>query len=69
MELELAGKVVLVTGGSDGLGLALATRLVAEGASVAICGRDEDAAGGGGGEPAGGRWRRAGAARRRVRAR
>ena len=41
MELELAGKVVMVTGGSDGLGLALATRLVAEGASVAICGRDE----------------------------
>ncbi len=41
MELELAGKVVLVTGGSDGLGLALATQLVAEGASVAICGRDE----------------------------
>jgi len=41
MELELAGKVVLVTGGSDGLGLALATQLAAEGASVAICGRDE----------------------------
>jgi len=41
MDLELAGKVVLVTGGSDGLGLALATQLADEGASVAICGRDE----------------------------
>ena len=42
MELELAGKVVLVTGGTDGLGLALAARLAAEGASVAVCGRDEE---------------------------
>jgi NAD(P)-dependent dehydrogenase (short-subunit alcohol dehydrogenase family) len=42
MDLELGGKVVLITGGSDGLGLALASQLVAEGASVAICGRDEE---------------------------
>ena len=42
MDLELDGKVVLVTGGTDGLGLALAQRLVAEGASIAICGRDEE---------------------------
>jgi NAD(P)-dependent dehydrogenase (short-subunit alcohol dehydrogenase family) len=42
MDLELAGKVVLITGGTDGLGLALAQRLVAEGASVAVCGRDEE---------------------------
>lgn len=42
MELDLAEKVVLITGGSDGLGLALASHLVAEGASVAVCGRDED---------------------------
>ena len=42
MDLELAGKVVLITGGTDGLGLALATRLAAEGAAVAICGRDEE---------------------------
>ncbi len=42
MELELAGKVALITGGTDGLGLALATRLAAEGASVAVCGRDEE---------------------------
>jgi NAD(P)-dependent dehydrogenase (short-subunit alcohol dehydrogenase family) len=42
MDLELGGKVVLITGGTDGLGLALAKRLVAEGASVAVCGRDPD---------------------------
>ena len=42
MDLELAGKVVLITGGSDGLGLALAERLVAEGARTAFCGRDHD---------------------------
>ena len=41
MNLELAGKAVLITGGTDGLGLALARALGAEGASVAICGRDE----------------------------
>lgn len=42
MDLELAGKAVLITGGTDGLGLALARKLVAEGASVAVCGRDPD---------------------------
>ncbi len=42
MELELEGKVVLVTGGSGGLGRALCHRLVAEGARVAFCGRDEE---------------------------
>ena len=42
MDLELKGRVVLITGGTDGLGLALAGRLVAEGASVAVCGRDSD---------------------------
>jgi NAD(P)-dependent dehydrogenase (short-subunit alcohol dehydrogenase family) len=42
MNLELGGKVVVITGGTDGLGLALATRLAEEGASVAICGRDEE---------------------------
>ncbi|MGO8863390.1 MAG: SDR family oxidoreductase [Acidimicrobiales bacterium] len=40
MDLELTGKVVVITGGTDGLGLALANRLVEEGAAVAICGRD-----------------------------
>jgi 3-oxoacyl-[acyl-carrier protein] reductase len=38
-DLELTGKVALVTGGSDGLGRAAARRLAAEGASVVICGR------------------------------
>lgn len=42
MDLELKGKVILITGGTDGLGLALAAQLAAEGASVAICGRDPD---------------------------
>lgn len=42
MDLELSGKAVLITGGTDGLGLALAKRLAAEGASVAVCGRDPD---------------------------
>jgi NAD(P)-dependent dehydrogenase (short-subunit alcohol dehydrogenase family) len=41
MDLDLAGKVILITGGTDGLGLALAERLVEEGAAVAVCGRDE----------------------------
>jgi NAD(P)-dependent dehydrogenase (short-subunit alcohol dehydrogenase family) len=41
VDLELTGKVILITGGTDGLGLALARRLVIEGAAVAICGRDE----------------------------
>ena len=33
---------MLITGGSDGLGLGLASRLVHEGARVAVCGRDDD---------------------------
>jgi NAD(P)-dependent dehydrogenase (short-subunit alcohol dehydrogenase family) len=41
VDLEMAGKVMLITGGSDGLGLALARRLVQEGAAVAICGRND----------------------------
>jgi NAD(P)-dependent dehydrogenase (short-subunit alcohol dehydrogenase family) len=40
MELDLDGKTVLVTGGSDGLGRALCQRLVEEGANVAFCGRN-----------------------------
>jgi NAD(P)-dependent dehydrogenase (short-subunit alcohol dehydrogenase family) len=40
MDLSLHGKVVLITGGSSGLGAAAARRLAAEGANVAICGRD-----------------------------
>lgn len=41
MDLGLSGRAVLVTGGTDGLGLAVARRLLAEGAQVAVCGRDE----------------------------
>ncbi len=39
MDLKLAGKVALVTGGSRGLGLASARALAAEGCHVAICAR------------------------------
>jgi NAD(P)-dependent dehydrogenase (short-subunit alcohol dehydrogenase family) len=42
MDLELQDRAFLITGGTDGLGLALAQRLVAEGALVAVCGRDEE---------------------------
>jgi NAD(P)-dependent dehydrogenase (short-subunit alcohol dehydrogenase family) len=41
MDLGLEERVVLITGGTDGLGLALAGCLVEEGARVAVCGRDE----------------------------
>ena len=44
MDLGLDGRVALVTGGSRGIGFAVARRLLDEGARVAICGRD-DAAG------------------------
>jgi NAD(P)-dependent dehydrogenase (short-subunit alcohol dehydrogenase family) len=42
VDLELRHKVVAITGGTDGLGLALAQRLQREGARVAVCGRDKD---------------------------
>jgi NAD(P)-dependent dehydrogenase (short-subunit alcohol dehydrogenase family) len=42
MDLDLSEKVVLITGGTDGLGLALAGRLAQEGASIAVCGRDDE---------------------------
>src|SRR6476469_5265429 len=38
---DLSQRVVLITGGSRGLGLVLARQAVAEGARVAICARDE----------------------------
>jgi NAD(P)-dependent dehydrogenase (short-subunit alcohol dehydrogenase family) len=41
MDLELRDKAFLITGGTDGLGLALAKTLVREGAQVAVCGRDQ----------------------------
>lgn len=39
MDLQLTGKVAIVTGGSRGLGLASARALVGEGCHVAICAR------------------------------
>jgi NAD(P)-dependent dehydrogenase (short-subunit alcohol dehydrogenase family) len=42
VDLELKDKVVLVTGGSDGIGAAVARRLVAEGARVALCARNAE---------------------------
>jgi 3-oxoacyl-[acyl-carrier protein] reductase len=43
MDLGLSGKAYLVTGASRGLGLATATQLVEEGASVVVAARDETA--------------------------
>src|SRR4051812_32842683 len=42
MDLGLAGRAAIVTGGSKGLGKAIAAELAAEGADVAICSRHED---------------------------
>ena len=42
MKFDLAGKVVLITGGSRGLGLVMARQLVDDDARVAICARDPD---------------------------
>ena len=42
MDLGLTGRVALVAGSSSGLGLAVARSLAAEGAHVAICGRNAD---------------------------
>lgn len=41
MDLGLSGKTALITGGSSGIGFAIAQRLGAEGCRIAICGRDE----------------------------
>jgi short-subunit dehydrogenase len=40
--IDLAGKIVVVTGGSRGLGLVLARELIRRDARIAICARDED---------------------------
>jgi 3-oxoacyl-[acyl-carrier protein] reductase len=42
VKLGLEGRRALVTGGSKGIGAAVARELVAEGVSVAICARSED---------------------------
>jgi uncharacterized oxidoreductase len=40
--MKLSGNTILVTGGSNGIGLALAKRFVERGNEVIICGRDEE---------------------------
>ena len=43
MEISLQGRSAIVTGGSKGLGLAIATQFVASGANVVICARGKPA--------------------------
>lgn len=40
--MQLNGKIALVTGGTDGIGLEIARLLKAKGATVIVCGRRED---------------------------
>ena len=42
MDFELRGKLVLVTGGSRGIGKAIALMLADHGADLIICGRNQD---------------------------
>jgi NAD(P)-dependent dehydrogenase (short-subunit alcohol dehydrogenase family) len=43
MEISMSGRTAIVTGGSKGIGYAIATRFVASGADVLICARGKDA--------------------------
>ena len=45
MDITLTGRSAIITGGSKGLGLAMATRFAAEGADVAIVAREQKAIG------------------------
>ena len=42
MDFELKGKLVLVTGGSRGIGRSIALKLADQGADLVICGRNQD---------------------------
>ena len=42
MDLKLKGKCVIVTGGSKGIGLAIAQEFAKEGAAVSICARGQE---------------------------
>jgi len=43
MDVSLAGRTAVITGGSKGIGLAIATRFAASGADVAIVARGREA--------------------------
>ncbi len=42
MDLGLAGRRAFITGGSHGIGLAIAQAVASEGAEIVVCGRDTD---------------------------